>query len=112
MSYVRKHRGPVPLAGPLDAVMGAVQAASKIVEDPALPEVTRLVLKLHSLQRSSAPTRPGAPAPAPARGIGLAKIVPPLRAYVYAEENWWVKPAAIAAILAVPFMLGRLSKKR
>ncbi len=45
-------------------------------------------------------------------GIGLRKVVKPLRAYVYAEQHKWVYPVAAAAILGIPFLLGMAMARR
>lgn len=86
----------------------AAEATSKIISDPALPTVANLVLRLHRAQQPK--TASGA-ASAPVAGIGLSKIVKPLQLYVYSQENWWVTPAVVGGILALPFLLGRISKK-
>lgn len=87
----------------------AAEATSKIVSDPALPTVANLVLRLHRAQQPK--TASGAPAGPPVAGVGLSKIVKPLQLYVYSQENQWVMPAIIGGILALPFLLGRISKK-
>ncbi len=112
--YVRRRQGLGSVTSAVQSAIAAaspaINAAQKILEDPALPEVSGLVLKLHSLQQN-APAKPGQPAPATQKGIGLSKIVKPLRAYVYSQEHAWVIPAVIGGIIALPFVLGRFSKR-
>lgn len=86
----------------LNAASGAVAAASTILQDPALPEVTSLVLQLHAAQ----PTKGGSTEP----GIGLRKFVRPLKFYVYSQQHTWVVPALVVGALAIPYILGRMSK--
>ena len=106
--------------------------ANDILSDPALPEVTKLILKLNDLQQAApvkvtvkTPAKPGAkpvakpvvkqivkPA-AKVPGIGLSNIVLPLKAYVYTQEHSWVIPVAIGAVLAIPFLIGyKVGKRR
>lgn len=93
------------LDGVVDTIGGALKAADQILRDPALPEVTSLVLQLHALEPKNPKT--GQPSP----GIGLRTVVRPLRAYVAVKKNPILGYAAVAGILAIPFILGRLSKR-
>lgn len=109
MSYVKRN-GRQSLGGVssiVSNITSATEAAAKIVSDPALPTVSSLVLRLHRAQQPK--TASGATS-APVAGIGLSKIVKPLQLYVYSQENWWVTPAIVGGILALPFLLGRISK--
>jgi hypothetical protein len=109
-TYARRPR-VTPLAGGVTALVQrgstAVQAAGSILLDPALPEVTRLVLELRGLTKAE-PTVPGQPA---AAGVGLQRVVKPLRLYVYSRKHAWVLPAMVAGILGGPFVLGYLFGK-
>ena len=93
----------------LGDVATTVSAAAAIVTDPCLPEVSRLVLRLHALEQR--PVKPGAPPPSPTLGIGLCNAVKPLRAVVYVKERPWVLPlgavAVVGGLLGLGFMLGR-----
>lgn len=77
-----------------DKAKSGVQAATVILEDPAFPEVTRLVLELNRME------------PTGGKGIGLGGVVKPLKAFVAFKRNPGLGYAALAAILAVPFLLG------
>lgn len=92
-----------------EAVGPIVDMASKLVSDPALPEVSCMVGQLWSIENG----KPVVPCPSMVRstrrgGIGLREAVPAMRAWVFAKQNPWVKPVAAAAVLGVPFLLGFL----
>ena len=87
-------------------------AGSKVMQDPYLPEVTCRTLQLSALEhKQPMPACPDTPMNRTG-GIGLRKIVRPMRAYVYAEQHPWVKPAAVAAVIGIPMILGYLLARR
>lgn len=88
----------------------ALQAAGYVIEDPALPEVTKLLLELHALEQKA--RKPGAPPPKKEPGIGLKRVVKPLRMYVKARKNPLYGFAIVAGALAVPFLFGYLVGKK
>lgn len=93
----------------LGDVATTVSAAAAVVTDPCLPEVSKLVLRLHALEQTA--TKPGTPPPPPKLGIGLCNAVKPLRGLVYVRERPWVLPlgavAVVGGLLGLGFMLGR-----
>lgn len=110
MGYLTNYRrrlmqrtgGPVGL-GDLASI---ITTAANVAEDPYLPEVICHADQLVAIEHQK-------PVPAcqeiPAGlvgGAGLRKLVVPLRYLVYAEQNPWVYPVAIAAVLGLPFLLG------
>lgn len=90
---------------------GALGTGAKVISDPYLPEVLCHVDQLASIEAgapiAACPIMP----PGRAGGIGLRKVVVPLRAYVYAEQHPWVYPVAIGAAIGIPFLLGYLAGK-
>jgi hypothetical protein len=69
----------------------ALKAASKVIEDPALPQITCHVLRLNKITRNE---DPGPPCPKIVlteaqrrKGVGLAAAEKPLRAFVWARKN-------------------------
>ena len=75
----------------IDRAAPTVLAAARVIEDPALPEVTCQVLRLHTIAA-------GQPVGAPCKrivitdtdkrkGIGLYAARDPLRAYVWARQH-------------------------
>lgn len=110
MSYLATYRrqltAPQATGGILDTIGSAATAASKVIEDPALPEVTSLVLRLNATNKSTG----GRP---PAKGIGLSAAVTPLKGFLYYRQHPWLVPAGVLAILGVVFYSGtRYGKKR
>lgn len=77
----------------------ALKTVTTILDDPALPQVATIVMDLHDLE-------PKTPAGAPSPGLGLNKLVMPLKAYRYTRRHWWAMPAAIGVVVGVPFLLG------
>lgn len=112
MSYTRKR--PQPLSAELEYYLqqakGILGTSKVILEDPALPEVTAIVLELHKMEQPK--VRPGAPPPPKVPGIGLKNAVKPLKAYRYVMRNKWVLPVAALAILGLPFVAGYMTGKR
>jgi hypothetical protein len=113
MSYVNRNRSRArrqALAGAVaeyaGKVGGVVQATSAILDDPALPKVTGLIMDINALQP---PAKPGGAKPA---GIGLKYAVAPLKAYKYALQHKWVAPVAALAVLGIPFFIGYSLGKR
>jgi hypothetical protein len=105
MSYIQR-KALSGISDYVDRGVTALTAAKTILEDPALMEVSGLVLKLHNMQP---PPKPGSK---PAPGIGLKDVVPPLRAYVKFKENPVIGYAIVGAILGAPFLLGYALGKR
>lgn len=86
----------------LATASGAVAAGKAILEDPYLPEVTTLVMRLKANEAKKSGAGKGSKGP----GVGLKSVVAPLRIYVAAKENPMVGVAVVAGILAIPFLAG------
>jgi hypothetical protein len=75
----------------LDKLAPAVLAASKVIEDPALPEIACEVLRLNrvvSHQNPGLPCQRRVLTEADKRkGVGLYLAREPLRAYIWARQN-------------------------
>lgn len=74
--------------------------------DPYLSETICRVSQLKALNDHTAvpgctTTPPGMPG-----GIGLRKVMPAFRGYVYAEQYPWVYFAAIAGVVGLPMLIG------
>lgn len=89
--------------GVISTIGGTLDAAKVILEDPALPEVTYLVLRLNKLEQKPGET---------VRGVGLNKVVTPLKVYVAAREKPILGYAILAGILGLPFLAGYFTGKR
>lgn len=84
----------LPMAGVLETI-------TDIAEDPALPEVITLSKEIYKIESAGMTARA-----AGEKGIGLRKIVTPLRAYLQIRKNAWMIPVGIGLIIGIPFMLG------
>lgn len=95
-----------------------VEAAARLVEDPALPEVACQILRLEKIHHGESP---GSPCPltvvtksAAGKGVGLSAATTPLRAFVWTQEHpvaaWSLIVGAVGLIWAIGFSSGRLSK--
>lgn len=120
MGYIRKRKvkrqGPVmealgDLASTITNLASTVGIAADLATDPYLPET---VCRVGQLKALNANQRAGACATTKDNlggGVGLRKFVKPLRGYVYAQQHKWVYPAAVAAILGLPFIIGYAAGK-
>lgn len=111
MSYLQKRYGRrVALGSTLDDVInaasGAVTGAVDIASDPYLPEVVCRLAQLKAIEAGQQPSLCAETAPGLPGGVGLRTAVVPMRAYVYAQQNKWVYPVAIFAVLGIPMWLG------
>jgi hypothetical protein len=84
-------------------------AAGNVASDPALPQVVALVTEIKGLS-SGGPSRPSTGPSEP--GIGLRRIVTPLRAYVAYKRHPWILPAFAGGIVIGIFALGALTGRR
>lgn len=92
----------------IDKALPALDSVRYILEDPALPQITGQIIKLHNAEKAHA-----GPAKAQSfKGINLQRIVPPLKLYVKTREQPILGYAIIAGALAVPFLIGYLFGKR
>ena len=95
----------------VDKIKPVVAAAEQILADPALPEVTQQVMKLREIEKQRAKGQPSAGKPAP--GIGLGRIVKPLKFFVKTREQPVYGWLIVAAIIGLPFLVGyKFGRKR
>jgi len=90
----------------VNSVSNALGTAVNVADDPYLSEVVCRIGQLQQINSGAVvgtctDTPDGLPG-----GVGLSAAVKPLRFYVYAKQNVWVFPLAIAAVFGIPFMLG------
>lgn len=93
----------LPAMGDLSSVIGT---AIDVASDPYLPEVFCRIQQLKNIDHGEAVTICAETPAGTIGGVGLANAMIPLRAYVYAQQNKWVYPVAIAAILGIPLLIG------
>lgn len=94
------------MSGATDAVQGFVN----VVADPCLPTVGQLLKRLHDAGVD--PNAPSTPTVA-SLGIGLCKVVTPLKAVVYIRENPLIGVLGIAGFLGIFVGIGyRMGERR
>lgn len=104
MSYLeRKH-------SELGGISDVTSAASKIIEDPCLVDVAKLVLQLNQMEQA-APSK-GAQPSSPVKGIGLCSAVKPLNTIIALRKNKWILPAIGGAVFLGLFFAGYAAGKR
>ncbi len=79
------------------------QSILNVASDPCLYTVADQINQLHEAEAAAA--GPSVPTPATA-GIGLCKIVTPLKAVVWAKKNPWVFAAGAAIVVGTIFGAG------
>lgn len=84
-----------------------IATAADVATDPYLPEVICRIQQLKQIDHGE-PVMTCAETPEGVQmaGVGLRNAMVPLRAYVYAQQNTWVYPLAILAVLGLPLWLG------
>jgi hypothetical protein len=96
----------VSAGGVVDTLKSVVSSASTIIEDPALPQLTKSVLELKAIEQK----RGGSTG---AKGIGLSEIVKPVQYFVYYKKNRWILPVVAIALLGIPMLIGySIGKKK
>ena len=112
MSYFRnpsKRSSPGALgdlASTITNIASTVGIAADLANDPYLPETVCRVGQLKALNNKQRPgtcqaVRDGMPG-----GVGLRKLIKPLRGYVYAQEHKWTYAAAAGVVIGLPLLLG------
>lgn len=101
MSYQRRYR-----PRPLGDIATTVSTAVDVVKDPYLQELICNVQQLKSINDKT----PVVPCPktmtTSTAGVGLRKVVPVVRGYVYAEQHRWVYAVAAVGIIGLPMLIG------
>ena len=116
MGYIRKRQrrpksGAVmtalgDLASTITAAANAIGIATDLAADPYLPET---VCRVGQVREVNAGRKPGAcvkTADGLRGGVGLRKLIKPLRGYSYAEQHPWAYAAAVAGVIGVPMLIG------
>lgn len=112
--YMRRNRKPPQpmgdfgsvISGVLNTITGAVNKVAEFGSDPYSPELICRIGQLAAIKgHQPVPACQSVPLTVD-DSIGLRKAMLPLRAYVYAEQHPWAYPAAAAAVVGLPFLLG------
>jgi hypothetical protein len=86
-------------------VFSGAQVALRVADDPALSTVVSLIQEIKGLPSKG-------PAGPPTRGVGLSKIVTPLRGFVAYKKHPWIVPAFVGGAVLVIFSLGVMTGRR
>lgn len=101
---------------PLGVSFGSIaQAAAAAVNDPCLPELTRHVLELQSIEGARAAKKAkaaGRRPPSAKPGVGLCYALPAVRAFKVHVKHPWLLPVAGVAIVGAVFYAGLKAGKR
>ena len=85
--------------------------ALHILQDPALPRISRSISALHDIEQRSPSTsvRLGKLVP----GVGLTLVAKPLEIFVQARRSPTLAMIAVAAVIAVPLLISyKIGKSR
>ncbi len=89
--------------GGLTEVIGT---AADVASDPYLSEVLCRVQQIKAVERGQAVAVCPVTPDSPGVGVGLRRLMPALRGYVYAEQNPWAYLVAAAVVIGVPMFIG------
>ncbi len=108
----RAIKKPAPLGNLFETIGSTADAVRYIIEDPALPKITGLIIELQKIEQPRRTTTTTTPTPPRVPGIGLNKLVTPLKGFVYIRRNPLAGYALLGGILSVPFPIGYLVGRR
>src|SRR6185436_16375530 len=123
MSYLRKPQtaismptSPVTealgdLASTITNLASGIGIAQDLATDPYLPETVCRIGQLRNINAGQKPTACVKAADKLPGGVGLRKMIKPLRGYVYAEQHPWSYIAGAAAVIGVPLLIGYMLGK-
>lgn len=87
-------------------LLGSINTVIDVASDPYLPEVMCRIQQLKNIDHNEPVAVCGVTPDGVNGGVGLHNAMGPLRAYVYAQQNTWVYPLAVAVIIGVPLFIG------
>ncbi len=94
------------LSSIVSSIESAVGTTINVASDPYLPETLCHMAQLQQIGAGRPPaTCTELPAGIPG-GVGLGPMMPPLRAYVYAQAHPWAYAVAAAVVIGIPLALG------
>lgn len=97
--------------GDISSIVNAIGIAADLTADPYLPETVCRVGQMRSINNNQTPTACATTAANLPGGVGLRKLITPLRGYVYSLEHKWVAPAVVVGVIGVPMLIGYLIGK-
>jgi hypothetical protein len=90
----------------MGSITDTIDTVLDFASDPYLAEVVCRVGQLKQIDHGEPVKACGVTPSGVAGGVGLRNAIPALRAYVYAQQNKWVYPVAIAAAIGLPMWIG------
>ena len=106
MSYHKRYGRRRLARGGMGDVASTIGTVANVATDPYFPEVVCRVQQLSQIDGNQ-PVQTCTDTPdGYAGGVGLRSAMPALRAYVFAQQNPWLYPVAIAAVIGVPLLIG------
>ncbi len=103
MGYLKRRYGGRPALG---GIADVAKAGAELSTDPYLPETVCRLRQVKAIKNNEAPPPCVETEPGLAGGVGLRKVIRPLRAFVFAEQHPWVYALAVAAAVGVPVWIG------
>lgn len=95
-------------------IASTVTTALDVANDPYLTEVVCRVNQLKQIEHGDPVAVCPETPPGLVGGIGMRNAVYPLRGYVFAQQNKWVYPLIVLAVIGLPayvgYQLGKSSK--
>jgi hypothetical protein len=98
------------IGGVAGTVESAATVALRVADDPALPTVVSLVQEIKSLSSGGGASTPSGASTE--RGVGLSRIVTPLRGFVAYRKHPWIVPAFVGGVFLTIFSLGVMTGRR
>lgn len=99
------------LASTITNIASGLGIAADLASDPYLPETVCRVGQLRNLRAGQKPAACVRTADNLGGGVGLRKLIKPLRGYVYAEQHPWTYVAGAAAVIGLPMWIGYMLGK-
>lgn len=104
--YSRSHPARSGLGDTLSSIIGVIGTGVDVAQDPYLPEFACRLEQLHAINVGVAPAACASTAPGLAGGVGLRKLMPAMRGYVYCEQRPWMYVVVAAAVIGLPMAIG------
>jgi hypothetical protein len=97
---------PQPMGDALSSIIGDLGVAASVATDPYFPEVICRIGQVQAV-RANKPKPPCSRTPLGLPGgVGLGKLILPLRGFVYAEQYPILYPLAAFVLIGIPFLIG------
>jgi hypothetical protein len=106
MHYLVRRYGRRPARRAMGDISSVIGTALDVASDPYLSEVVCRVGQLKNIDHGETVGVCAETPEGTAGGVGLRNAIVPLRAYVYAQQNKWVYPVALAVAIGIPMWIG------